>query len=192
VYTRPTTDGRIEVFHQGVPVPEVLDPDLFAARYRPAEPADLLEEAVGSGNGAAPARTSSPQKRGGKKSGRKPQAAAKAKVGGRAPKWDVEQAHRLYLAGTPYAEVAAAVGCSVKALGVYASKHGWPKERKRLGTSPRPGRPAAAPTLADVNADRAKFGLSVITTCWNCKEITTNPRECHLCGADEPHRRAGD
>jgi hypothetical protein len=75
---------------------------------------------------------------------------------------------------------------------VYASKHGWPKERKRLGTSRPAGRPAAAPTLAEVNTGRAKLKLSPINACWNCKEITTNPRECHLCGADDPHRRAGD
>jgi hypothetical protein len=43
-----------------------------------------------------------------------------------------------------------------------------------------------------VNTGRAKLRPSPINACWNCKEITTNPRECHLCGADEPHRLAGD
>jgi hypothetical protein len=62
----------------------------------------------------------------------------------------------------------------------------------RLGTSRTSGRPASVPTLAEVNTGRAKLKLPPINACWNCKEITTNPRECHLCGADNPHRRAGD
>ena len=109
------------------------------------------------------------------KAARKPRAAA-TRNGGVGPKWDVERGLQLRKAGKTDAEIGAAVGASGGTVNAYARAHGWPKR-------PTPAQPAP-------RAGRVQRQALATDACWNCKEITRDANECHMCGAKDPHRRA--
>ena len=172
VHARATADRRIEVFHRGG-VREVLDLAVFAARYTPAEPADLLDPPAASENGAERPRTR-PAKRGGVKAARKPRAAAPRK-GGVGPKWDVERGLQLRKAGKTDAAIGAAVGASGVTVNAYARAHGWPKRGK-------PAQPAGTPSPRGRRKVRTGGTETPARVCVKCQQRTTKD-PCEHCGA---------